>query len=80
MMVAQECGLRTGRFSHFVNNLHIYDRHLDLARELYKSADQPSGQPQLKLAHKGFWEVTIDDFELTNYSPILDGVKIEVAI
>lgn len=34
MMVARHCGFELGVFCHFVQNLHIYDRHLDQAKEL----------------------------------------------
>lgn len=34
IMVARHCGYELGNFCHFVQNLHIYDRHLDQAKEL----------------------------------------------
>lgn len=34
MMVSRHCGFELGVFTHFVQNLHIYDRHLDQAKEL----------------------------------------------
>lgn len=34
MMVARHCGFEPGMFTHFVQNLHIYDRHLDQAQKL----------------------------------------------
>jgi len=33
-VVARECGLELGWFNHFVQNLHIYDRHVDAAKEI----------------------------------------------
>ena len=34
MMVAKHCGLKPGKFMHFVQNLHIYDKHIPIAKEI----------------------------------------------
>ena len=47
MHVANEVGLECGMFRHLTQNLHIYDRHMDAARELLEK--QPlATQPLLK--------------------------------
>lgn len=39
MMVARHCKFELGNFCHFVQNLHIYDRHLPQAKELLERYD-----------------------------------------
>lgn len=36
MMVAKATGYKSGKFTHYTANLHIYDRHIDNANELIK--------------------------------------------
>lgn len=79
MMIASECGLKPGKFSHYVNNLHIYDRHLDIAKKLLYTP--VSAQlPKLELTSKPFYDIIIDDFTLTNYKPLETDVRLEIAI
>lgn len=68
MMIASHLGYRVGKFCHFIQNLHIYDRHLDALKELLarKTLDR---QPIIKLKeNKSFYEFTIDDF-------IIEGIE-----
>ena len=81
-MIARECGLIEGKFSHFINNLHIYDRHIPLAKKLLE-VESLTHTPQLKIDFKGFYNTTIEDFSLVNYTPekkIWENVKLEIAI
>jgi thymidylate synthase len=67
MMVASHCGYKVGKFCHFTQNLHIYDRHFDAIGEILerKTIDM---QPKLKLkSQKKFYEFSIDDFEIIDY-------------
>lgn len=81
MMVAREVGLECGVFMHVVENLHIYDRHLEQARILLdrKPSDK---QPKLMLKGegKGFYDFTIDDFELIDFECPYEQLKFELAI
>lgn len=81
MMVAREVGLECGVFMHVVENLHIYDRHLEQARILLdrKPSDK---QPKLILngEGKGFYDFTIDDFELIDFECPYEQLKFELAI
>jgi thymidylate synthase len=81
MMVAGHLGYKVGVFSHFVQNLHIYDRHFEAVNELLKNT--PSNiQPILKLKeNKNFYDYTIDDFEVLNVNNIPKlSKKLEIAI
>lgn len=64
MMVAGHCGYEVGKFCHFVQNLHIYDRHFDAVKELIER-DSLDIQPILTLEeNKNFYDYKIDDFKI----------------
>lgn len=64
-MLAQECDLELGEFSHYINDCHIYENHIDGARE--QLTRQSYALPQLKIAKKPFWDLQFEDFEIVNY-------------
>jgi thymidylate synthase len=81
MMVAGHCGYKVGKFSHLVQNLHIYDRHFEASIELqYK--EPLDIQPKLTLKeNKNFYDYTIDDFEINGIEKITKiNSKLELAI
>jgi len=66
-MVAQVTGYKVGKFNHYINNAHIYDRHIEYVKELLeRDSFKP---PILKINPdiKDFYDFTIDDFELIGY-------------
>ena len=64
-MIAQETGLEPGEFSHYINDAHIYENHINgLEKQLKR---KPMPLPQLEITDKPFWELTFDDFTLHNY-------------
>lgn len=70
MMVASHLNYKVGKFSHLVQNLHIYDRHFKAVEELLnrKTLNQ---QPLLFLnTNKSFYDITIEDFEIKNIKDI----------
>lgn len=88
MMVANHLTFKTGirhsvgKFLHIVQNCHIYDKHLDAAKEILER-EETGLQPKIKLVcePKNFYEHTIEDFKFTN----LEGIKpltekLEIAI
>lgn len=81
MMAAHECGMVPGKFVRFTQNLHIYDRHFDQARELLRRT--PSDlQPRLILNAEGksFYDITFDDFTISNYQPVRPQLTFELGI
>lgn len=70
MMVAKHCGLKPGKFMHFVQNLHIYCRHIPIAKEILA---RPNSEKQPKLIFEpksdNFYDFTIDDFRVEDYEP-----------
>lgn len=82
MMVARHCGFFSGKFSHFTNNLHVYDRHIPALHELL-SRNPLDTPPSIKLREgaNNFWEMSIDDFEIINPMQNRQLInKIELAI
>lgn len=94
MMIARHCGYIPGKFTHFVANEQIYDRHEDQARAMLKRFDEhwdpycldprceSEDRPMLILNPDkyDFYEFTIDDFEMVNYDPIKPQLKLELGI
>lgn len=80
MMVAKHCGLKPGRFTRFVQNSHIYDRHIRIA-EIFLDRETSTKQPKLIFEPKSnyFYDFTVDDFRIEDYEPY-ENIKIEIAI
>ncbi len=74
MMVARECGFEPGVFTHVLENVQIYDRHIEQANTILNRTPVECA-PMLVLKDNGHrWgEFTIDDFELVDYP--LDVIK-----
>ena len=81
MMVARSVSLKPGIFMHVVENLHIYDRHIEQAKELL-SRTPSKKQPKLilKEGKTNFYDFTIDDFEMIDYEPVKPQLKFELGI
>lgn len=93
MMIARHCGYEPGKFTHFVANEQIYDRHEDQARTMLTRYDKRPNYwieydkgytkwPQLILnpAKTDFYDITVDDFEMINYDPMKPQLKLELGI
>ena len=65
MMVAQECGLTPGVFTHTLGDAHIYLNHIKGLKE--QLSRKPKPLPTLKIANKPFWDLGFEDFEIINY-------------
>lgn len=88
MMVCNHLTFKTGikhsvgKLLHVVNNTHIYDKHLDSAKEIL-GRKETGLQPKIELIcePKDFYSHTIEDFKFTNLEgikPLTD--KLEIAI
>ena len=87
MMIARHTGYEPGVFTHFVANEQIYDRHIDAATEMlgrYYSIEPQKNDTNPKLIlnpeKSNFYDFTIDDFFMVNYSPIKPQLKLELGI
>jgi thymidylate synthase len=66
MMVASHMGYRVGKFCHFTQNLHVYDRHFDALTEIL-NRDPTGYQPKIEIiGNKNFYDFKIEDFIISN--------------
>lgn len=67
VIMAISTGYKVGKFTHVINNLHVYDRHIKIAEELLnrEEFEQPVFHVNKKV--KNFYDFTMDDFKLENY-------------
>lgn len=81
LMVASDLGYKVGKFCHYVHNLHIYDRHLNAANEIFKR-EPLEFQPSISLLNnKSFYEFKIEDFSFENFDkPQKLQSELEIAI
>lgn len=87
MMIARHLNYLPGKFTHFVANEQIYDRHIDNAKEMLNRLKVTKNIPykdrpilKLKDTATDFFSMTIDDFELINYNPIEPQLKFDLGI
>ena len=89
MMIARVTGKEPGVFTHFVANEQIYDRHMENAQEMLARAEKAAASDADALApmlvlHKEmecvFEDITIEDFEMANYTPMKPQLKFDLGI
>ena len=69
MMVAQVCDLRPGEFVHTFGDLHLYQNHLEQAREQLTRSFRPLPRMELNSAVKQIRDFHFADFTLVGYDP-----------
>lgn len=81
-MVAQVTGYKAGDFLHFVQNIHIYKRHIPTVEDIMKNKYDKNSIPKLEINPeiKEFKDFTIDDFKLLDYRPNDKNYNIDIAI
>ena len=79
MMVAQVCELRPGEFVHTFGDLHLYQNHLEQAREQLSRDFRPLPRMQLNPAVKNIHDFRFEDFTLANYDPH-PAIKAPIAV
>ena len=79
-MMAQVCGLEAGELVHVIADAHLYDRHIELAKEVIEKEQFEAPKLIMNPDVKDFYDFTVDDFELVDYNFHLLGKRIPVAI
>ena len=69
MMVAQVCDLAPGEFVHTFGDLHLYQNHLEQAREQLSRACRPLPRMRLNPDVREIGSFGFEDFQLENYDP-----------
>lgn len=80
-MIAQVTGFKPGKFMHIVQNLHIYDRHMDIVKSIVEEDHSKEG-PSLWVNPevKELKDFTINDFRLEGYNPSDKKYDIPIAL
>lgn len=80
MMVAQVSGMVAGELLHVIVDAHIYDRHVDIARELISRPQYPAPRVRLNPEVTDFYAFTTDDLIVEGYEhgPQIRNIPIAV--
>ena len=67
-LIARHIGATPGRFTWFYNNIQIYDRHIEQAKELI-AREPVDCEPKIWLnpEKKNFYDFTVDDIKIIGY-------------
>ena len=79
-MFAQVSGLEVGEFVHVIADAHIYDRHVDMIKEVIEKEPLPAPKLIMDKSIKNFYDFTVDSFSLEGYEYHKLGKKIPVAV
>ncbi len=69
LMVAQVTGLKPGEFVHTLGDAHLYNNHIDQAREQLSRDPRPMPTMKLNAVVDDIFGFSYEDFELQNYAP-----------
>ncbi len=79
-MLAQVCGMQVGELVHVIADAHIYDRHVDIVKELIEREQYPAPKFWINPEIKDFYEFTPDDIKLIDYQTGPQVKDIPIAI
>jgi len=79
MMIARVCGLQAGDFVHTFGDLHLYQNHLEQARDQLRRECRPLPRMQLNPAITRVEDFGFEDFTLLDYNPH-PSIKAPIAI
>ncbi len=79
-MMAQVTGFKPGELVHVIADAHIYDRHIDIVKELIKRPTYPAPKFTLNPDIKDFYEFTTEDITIEDYQtgPQIKDIPIAV--
>ena len=66
-MLARDCDMKVGELVHVIADAHIYDRHIELVKELITREQYPAPKFTLNPDKKNFYEFSEDDITLEDY-------------
>ena len=80
MMLAQVCDMVPGELLHVISDCHIYDRHVDIIKELIERPQYPAPKVYLNPEVKDFYAFTTDDLIVEDYvaGPQVKNIPIAV--
>ena len=80
MMVAQVSGMEAGELVHMIADAHIYDRHVDIVKELISRPTFDAPKVSLNPNVTNFYDFTTDDLIVEDYQhgPQVKNIPIAV--
>jgi len=79
-MLAQVCDMQVGELVHVIADAHIYDRHVDIVKELIEREQYPAPKFWINPEIKDFYDFTPDDIKLIDYQTGPQVKDIPIAI
>jgi len=79
-MLAQVCDMQVGELVHVIADAHIYDRHVDIVKELIEREQYPAPKFWINPEIKDFYDFTPDDIKLIDYETGPQVKDIPIAI
>ena len=79
-MLAQVCDMKVGELVHVIADAHIYDRHVELVKELITRQQHPAPKFWLNPEIRDFYQFTRDDVKLIDYQTHDQIKNIPVAV
>lgn len=80
MMFAQVSGLKAGELVHVISDAHIYDRHIDIIKELIRRQSYPAPKVSLNKDIKNFYDFKKENLIVENYEHGKQIKNIPIAI
>lgn len=80
MMIAQVSNMEAGELVHVIVDAHIYDRHVDIIKELIQREQHPAPVVKLNPNVTNFYDFTTDDLIVENYEAGEQVKNIPIAI
>ncbi|MDE5864547.1 MAG: thymidylate synthase [Lachnospiraceae bacterium] len=79
-MLAQVCDMEAGELVHVIADAHIYDRHIDIVKELIARPVYPAPEFSLNPEVKDFYQFTTNDIIVDNYQtgPQISNIPVAV--
>lgn len=79
-MLAQVCDMEPGELVHVIADAHIYDRHIDIVKEMITRPTYPAPKFSLNPEIKDFYQFTTDDIVVEDYQAGPQIKNIPVAV
>lgn len=67
MMIAQVSHLKAGELVHVIADAHVYDRHIEMVKEIMEMPRYPAPKVELDTCITNFYDFTVDSFKLIDY-------------
>jgi len=81
-MLANVCGLKTGEFTHFMGDVHVYSNHIEQCEKQMKRSTMPFPKLVVNPLNRKIQDITdfkYEDFKVVNYYPH-PSIKADMAV